>query len=147
MAYNIQGGKIFANILAWDLHNQSCKHEHWREVDADDGLEVVVLVVVGAEADDVEDRGREEDVGGDRDQLARQDELNLLMVTTITITVMMMNCTSTASVLSLPILTTWARVVVNDQKGFRFLPWSFPRESRIFASREDRGIWLWAYDA
>ena len=77
MAYNIQGGKIFANIFAWDLHNQGSKHEHGREVDADDGLEVVVLVVVGAEADDVEDRGREEDVGGDRDQLARQDELNL----------------------------------------------------------------------
>ena len=77
MAYNIQGGKIFANIFAWDLHNQGGKHEHGREVDADDGLEVVVLVVVGAEADDVEDRGREEDVGGDRDQLARQDELNL----------------------------------------------------------------------
>ena len=114
MAYNIQGGKIFANIFARDLHNQGGKHEHGREVDADDGLEVVVLVVVGAEADDVEDRGREEDVGGDRDQLARQDELNLLMVTTITITFMMMilvtvmiiNCTSTASVLSLPILTT-----------------------------------------
>ena len=77
MAYNIQGGKIFVNIFAWDLHNQGGKHEHGREVDADDGLEVVVLVVVGAEADDVEDRGREEDVGGDRDQLARQDELNL----------------------------------------------------------------------
>ena len=77
MGYNIQGGKIFVNIFAWDLHNQGSKHEHWREVDADDGLEVVVLVVVGAEADDVEDRGREEDVGGDRDQLARQDELNL----------------------------------------------------------------------
>ena len=29
----------------------------------------------------------------------------------------------------------------------RFLPWSFPHESRIFASREDRGIWLWTYDA
>ena len=68
---------MFANIFAWDLHNQGSKHKHWREVDADDGLEVVVLVVVGAEADDVEDRGREEDVGGDRDQLARQDELNL----------------------------------------------------------------------
>ena len=59
------------------LHNQGGKHEHGREVDGNDGLEVVVLVVVGAEADDVEDRGREEDVGGDRDQLARQDELNL----------------------------------------------------------------------
>ena len=70
------------------LHNQGGKHEHGREVDGNDGLEVVVLVVVGAEADDVEDRGREEDVGGDRDQLARQDELNLLTVTTITITVM-----------------------------------------------------------
>ena len=73
MAYNSQG----CNIFALDLHNQGSKHEHGREVDADDGLEVVVLVVVGAEADDVEDRGREEDVGGDRDQLARQDELNL----------------------------------------------------------------------
>ena len=129
MASNIQGGKIFANIFAWDLHNQGGKHEHGREVDADDGLEVVVLVVVGAEADDVEDRGREEDVGGDRDQLARQDELNLLMVTTITITVMMLilamvtvmmiNCTSTASVLSLPILTTWAGEDLY-QKGFSF---------------------------
>ena len=140
MAYNIQGG----NIFAWDLHNQGGKHEHGREVDADDGLEVVVLVVVGAEADDVEDRGREEDVGGDRDQLARQDELNLcahhhaifvcLELESIPATQQkqtnkhgleasctkeaMMNSTSTASVLSLPILTTWARVVVKSKEGF-----------------------------
>ena len=64
-------------VSLWNLHDQSRKHEHRGEIDSNDRLEVVVLVVVGAEADDVEDGGREEDVGGDGDQLPRQDELHL----------------------------------------------------------------------
>ena len=60
-----------------DLDYQGREHQHGCEVDADNGLEVVVLVVVCGEADDVEDQRREEHVGRDRDQLSRQDELHL----------------------------------------------------------------------
>ena len=63
-----------------DLDYQGREHQHGCEVDADNGLEVVVLVVVGGEADDVEDQRREEHVGRDRDQLSRQDELHLLFI-------------------------------------------------------------------
>ena len=62
------------------MNNLDCKgdqHKHRGEVDCDYRFKVVVFIVVGAEADDVEDGGREEDVGGDGDQLPRQDELHL----------------------------------------------------------------------
>ena len=62
------------------MNNLDCKGDqdkHRGEVDCDYRFKVVVFIVVGAEADDVEDGGGDEDVGGDAKQLPTKDQANL----------------------------------------------------------------------
>ena len=99
-----------------DLDYQGCEHQHRCQIDADNWLEVVVLVVVGAEADDVQDGRREEHVGRDGDQLTCQDELHLFHFGYLEKNKVRMNSTSTASVPSFPILTTWSSKCKKDSR-------------------------------
>ena len=60
-----------------DLHREGDQHKHGGEVNRDHRFKVVVLIVVGAEADDVEDGGGDKDVGRYPEQLSTKNQANL----------------------------------------------------------------------
>lgn len=72
---HLQIGSLWKAIV--DLDCKGDQHKHRGEVDCDYRFKVVVFIVVGAEADDVEDGGGDEDVGGDAKQLPTKDQANL----------------------------------------------------------------------
>ena len=66
-----------------DLHCEGNQHKHGSEVYRNHRFKVVVLIVVGAEADDVEDGGGDKDVGRYPEQLSTKDQANLNCFNTV----------------------------------------------------------------
>ena len=64
----------FIPITMSDLHREGDKHKHGGEVNRDHRFKVVVLIVVGAEADDVEDGGGDKDVEEDAKKFSTKSD-------------------------------------------------------------------------
>ena len=73
----------FIPITMSDLHSEGDQYKHGSEIDRDHRFKVVVLIVVGAEADDVEDGGGDKDVGRYPKQLSTKDQANLNCFNTV----------------------------------------------------------------